>query len=53
MITNMLDIDECAGSEALDICGQMCINALGTFSCECKTYYTLKDDGITCEGKEH
>ena len=41
------DIDECAASP----CEHHCINALGSFNCDCKSGFTLKGDKITCQGK--
>ena len=42
------DVDECSHSRVL--CDQMCINEVGSFHCDCKTGYTLSDNGITCKG---
>ena len=42
------DDDECLHSRVF--CGQICINEVGSFHCDCKFGYTLSDNGITCKG---
>ncbi|KAK3579903.1 hypothetical protein CHS0354_031421 [Potamilus streckersoni] len=42
-----LDIDEC--NEISDKCNQKCVNAEGSFSCECEEGFALSTDGRTCE----
>ena len=44
------DTNEC---EDTNVCGDEykdCINTIGSFTCSCKTGYTLDTDGTTCIG---
>ena len=45
-----LGVDECA--VASNPCQHQCINRPHTYECICHTGYKLKDDKLTCEGKE-
>ncbi|XP_061887976.1 collagen and calcium-binding EGF domain-containing protein 1 isoform X1 [Entelurus aequoreus] len=42
-----LDIDECVQTNKT-ACSQICVNAVGSFRCECETGYFLEEDGRTC-----
>ncbi len=42
------DVDECADSSVND-CQQLCINAAGSFLCDCLSGYQLAQDGTTCQ----
>ncbi|XP_071385530.1 collagen and calcium-binding EGF domain-containing protein 1 isoform X2 [Centroberyx affinis] len=42
-----LDIDECANKN-MTVCSQICINAVGSYRCECEKGYSLEEDGKTC-----
>ncbi|XP_076027902.1 collagen and calcium-binding EGF domain-containing protein 1 isoform X2 [Genypterus blacodes] len=42
-----LDIDECVDKN-MTVCSQICINAVGSYRCECERGYFLEDDGKTC-----
>ncbi|XP_069026478.1 collagen and calcium-binding EGF domain-containing protein 1 isoform X1 [Embiotoca jacksoni] len=42
-----LDIDECADKN-MTTCSHICINAVGSFRCECEKGYFLEEDGKTC-----
>ena len=44
----MIDIDECDLST--DNCDQVCLNTIGSFSCDCGSGYDLDGDGTTCNG---
>ena len=45
----LLDVNECLGN-VTNVCGQNCVNAVGSFSCSCNTGFTLNDDGKSCDG---
>ncbi|XP_062615867.1 uncharacterized protein LOC134277555 [Saccostrea cucullata] len=45
--TAVNDIDECALHSG-HICGQICVNTVGSYRCECNSGYTLHSDGSTC-----
>lgn len=45
----VLDLDECA--ESVDGCEQVCINSVGSFSCDCNTGYDLQPDLKACQGE--
>ena len=42
------DIDEC--SAGTDNCSQLCINTIGSFTCDCDDGYELDTDDVTCNG---
>ena len=42
------DVDECADHP----CGQTCVNLEGGYRCECEQGYVLREDRITCEGRQ-
>ena len=44
-----LDINECTADT--DNCQQMCSNTQGSFSCSCRSGYTLDSNGRTCSGE--
>ncbi|MCH9664555.1 MAG: calcium-binding EGF-like domain-containing protein [Gammaproteobacteria bacterium] len=39
------DINEC---DRVNSCHQVCVNMLGSFTCDCEDGYTLLDDDYTC-----
>ncbi|XP_030830249.1 uncharacterized protein LOC577184 isoform X4 [Strongylocentrotus purpuratus] len=41
------DLDECA--ESVDGCDQLCINSVGSFSCDCNIGYDLQPDLKACQ----
>ncbi|PIK46729.1 hypothetical protein BSL78_16393 [Apostichopus japonicus] len=41
-----LDLDECSNPS---VCSQICINELGSFSCQCRPGYELLPDGRGCQ----
>ena len=43
------DIDEC--SEGISGCSQLCINTIGSYSCNCQSGYQFGIDNHTCLGK--
>ena len=43
------DIDEC--SEGISGCPHLCINIIGSYSCNCHNGYQLASDNHTCFGK--
>ena len=45
----LIDIDECATENGG--CSQICVNKVGTYSCECEAGYVLADDKKTCKGR--
>ncbi len=45
---NVIDIDECA--LGIDNCAHDCMNSHGSYTCSCRTGYTLDADGFTCNG---
>ena len=34
-------------------CGQLCVNSLGSFSCDCREGFSLASDGTSCTGKAY
>ncbi len=34
-----------------DLCGQVCHDTLGSYTCSCRSGYALNDDGLSCRGK--
>ena len=46
--TFLIDIDECDLNT--DNCDQVCLNNVGSFSCDCGFGYELDGDGTTCNG---
>ena len=45
---NVIDIDEC--TLEIDNCAHDCMNSHGSYTCSCRTGYTLDADGFTCNG---
>lgn len=45
------DINECENDNGG--CDQLCINTVGSRACSCKAGFTLKNDGISCEGNKN
>ena len=45
----LLDIDECA--DGMNNCKDICRNTNGSYSCDCRSGYSLNNDGYTCSGK--
>ena len=43
-----LDVNECV--EETDTCQRLCINTMGSYSCDCITGYRLALDGSSCRG---
>jgi len=43
------DIDECTLD--IDICDHNCTNNLGSYTCLCRTGYSLDSDGHSCNGE--
>ena len=43
------DVNECASNNGN--CSQMCINAVGSYTCSCTTGYALDVNGKMCNGK--
>ena len=43
------DINECSSS-SLNNCQQLCVNTVGSYSCQCRPGYRLNSDGRTCVG---
>ena len=43
------DINECEDDHG---CSQICINKIGTFTCECNDGYILQADGKQCLGTQ-
>ena len=43
----LADIDECN----LNICQQQCTDTIGSYTCSCRSGYTLSADGISCQGQ--
>ena len=43
------DIDEC--TEGISQCNQLCINTIGSFTCDCISGFIIDVDGRTCDGK--
>ena len=44
-----VDIDECSVNNGG--CNQTCNNSIGSYKCSCGSGYTLKKDGLGCDGK--
>ena len=44
-----LDFDECQSNQT-NSCSQLCINAPGSYSCDCQNGYSLNDDKESCDG---
>ena len=52
VLCHVLDIDECIeGSHDCDSSTEMCVNLVGSYSCQCVDGFQL--NGQTCEGKKH
>ncbi|XP_078340478.1 uncharacterized protein LOC111109147 isoform X2 [Crassostrea virginica] len=45
--TAVNDIDECSLHRG-NLCGQICVNTVGSYRCECNPGFTLHTDGSTC-----
>ena len=43
---NFSDINEC--TEGTDTCQQLCLNTMGSYSCDCDPGYRLASDGFIC-----
>lgn len=43
------DIDECSSSST-NGCQDICVNNLGSYTCQCRTGYSLNADGRMCTG---
>ena len=48
-ITFPLDIDEC--TEGASNCSHICLNTVGSYTCQCQLGYNLDTDNHTCIGK--
>ncbi|XP_053387839.1 uncharacterized protein LOC123542581 [Mercenaria mercenaria] len=49
-IQTCIDIDECAPDyTGQDKCQQLCYNSVGSFTCDCRSGYTLNADKHTCD----
>ena len=44
-----IDVDECAIGR--DLCDQVCINTVGSYSCACSSGYEIAADRRTCKGE--
>ena len=44
------DINECASS-GTNSCDQVCVNTIGSYTCQCNTGYELNSDGTSCRGQ--
>lgn len=44
------DEDECAAKGYI-LCDQVCLNAIGSYSCDCNNGYRLIEDEKTCNGE--
>ena len=45
--TAVNDIDECSLHRG-NLCGQICVNTVGSYRCDCNPGFTLHTDGSTC-----
>ena len=45
---SLIDIDEC--DENIDGCEQQCLNANGSFACDCRDGYRIDTNGRACNG---
>ena len=43
------DINECTSNNGY--CGQVCTNSVGSYTCSCRSGYSLITDARTCAGK--
>jgi len=43
-----IDINECDDNNGG--CEQICTNTDGSFQCDCRSGFTLNNDGMTCDG---
>ena len=43
-----VDYDECTDNNGS--CEDICVNSLGSFSCDCREGFSLDNDGINCTG---
>ena len=46
-----LDVNECKKKKEVHGCAQECKNSAGSYACECRPGYKLKDDGKNCQGR--
>lgn len=46
-LNTSIDIDECSSS---NVCGQVCINTIGSYTCNCYTGYVLNATTRSCHG---
>ena len=44
------DVNECA--EILDDCSQVCIDTVGSYSCDCLDGFILQADETSCDGQQ-
>ena len=44
----VVDIDECMSNN--DSCEQICVNNIGSYSCDCYEGYDVDVDGRSCSG---
>ena len=44
-----VDISECETADG-DVCEQLCVNNVGSFTCDCIPHYILTTDHLTCLG---
>lgn len=44
------DINECETADG-DVCEQLCVNNVGSFTCDCEPQYILTTDQLTCLGR--
>lgn len=49
----LLDIDECAQESGTALCSQICLNEVGSHSCDCYPGYELASNNFTCNGMEY
>lgn len=48
-LTTFVDIDEC--DEGLHNCEQICINSIGSYTCQCYSGCELNSNNHSCTGK--
>ena len=52
MLLLFSDINECS-SRSTNNCQQLCVNTDGSYTCQCRTGFTLNRNGRTCRGIMH